>query len=1050
MTDPSFAQAVNSAHRRARVSAGVMRRRLAVVFWIAAFLAFVPSLALASTEQVGTPAAVASPTTSPIASPNDPVVFAAGDIACAESTKHDAATCQDKATAALVAGQPATAVLALGDEQYECGKLSQFTAVFNNSWGAFKGLIWPVPGNHEYNDGGGGNKVCADQPNDASGYYSYFGDRATPLDPGCVQNCRGYYSYDLGSWHLIALNSNCAEVGGCGAGSAQEEWLRADLAAHPSACTLAYFHHPRFSSGSEHGNNEELQAFWSALSEFGADVVLTGHEHSYERFAPLDAAGNPDETFGMREFVVGTGGRSLYGFGGIVPGSEVRNSETYGVLRMGLHDGWYDWSFLPADNSAFSDTGTGACHGAPPSMEPTVAPSPTLSPTATATVLVPTPVITAPPDASSLLFADDFEGGSTPSRWDTVVGLQIESSNEGHILASGGDDLGAFARTPLSPSSSDITVQMKFRVGEQEAGDLGLFRVTTADGEPVVAVRVDADGNLVTVTGTAGQTSTSQTAVTGGIWHELRVIVKTGTRPGTVDVWYDDIEIRGLSSTLEPGTGAIGLLELGDPAAIKGISVAYDDVSVSVPDSAATPVVSPVAAVASVGPDSPAGSAGSNGSIRKMFVTSTAVIVLVLSMLLAAQGFFSLCLMLFTWGRAERLHESGSPSAFESPQLRFTAILPARHEQAVIAQTIRRIWSTNYPKELLEIVVVCERGDTETIAEAMLAIEQIDSDHVRVITFSDGPINKPHGLNVALRDTSHEVVTIFDAEDDVHHDIFQIINTVMLQRGTGIVQAGVQLMDFRSTWFAVHNVLEYFFWFKSRLHFHARAGMVPLGGNTVFIERRLIERVGGWDEACLTEDADIGIRLSTLGEKITITYEAVHATREETPPTLGQFIKQRTRWNQGFIQILRKGIWRRFPRRSQRLLAAYTLAYPFVQAFVGILWIPAITMMVVLKLNVAVAMLSLLPLYALIFQYLTGLVGLWEFTRAYGLRLRARDIVVFTIGFLPYQILLSIGAIRAVYREWRGRTNWEKTAHAGAHREPVPSRDAGEPTITVS
>jgi cellulose synthase/poly-beta-1,6-N-acetylglucosamine synthase-like glycosyltransferase len=1046
MTDLSIAQAVNSKHRSASVSAGVVRRRLTVVLWIAAFIAFMPSFALASTEQVSTPAAVASPAASPTASPNDPIVFAAGDIACAESTKRDATTCQDKATAALLAGQPASAILALGDEQYECGKLSQFTAVFNSSWGTFKDKIWPVPGNHEYNDGGDGNKVCADQPNDASGYYSYFGDRATPLDPGCVQSCRGYYSYDLGSWHLIALNSNCAEVGGCGEGSAQEAWLRADLAAHPTACTLAYWHHPRFSSGSEHGNNEEMQAFWSALSEFGADVVLTGHEHSYERFVPLDAAGKPDETYGMREFVVGTGGKNLYGFGDIVPGSEVRNSETYGVLRLGLHDGWYDWSFLPADNSVFSDAGTGNCHGAPASIEATATPSPMPSPTATATALVPTAVAAAQPDSSSLLFADDFEDGSTPSRWDTVVGLQIEASNDGHILASSGDDLGAFARTPLSPSSSNVTVQLNFRVGEQQAGDFGLFRLATADGKPVVAVRVNADGNLLAVTGTTGQASTSQTPVTGGVWHKLRVLVQTGAGPGSVTIWYDDIELRGISSSLDPGTGAIGLLELGDPAAINGISVAFDDVSVSVPVASATPVTSPVAGVASVGPDSPT---GSTGSMRKTFVTSTAVIVLILSLLLAVQGFFSLCLMLFTWGRTERLHESGSPRVFESPQLSFTAILPARHEQAVIAQTIRRIWSTNYPKELLEIVVVCERGDIETIAEARLAIEQIDSDHVRVITFSDGPINKPHGLNVALRDTSHEVVTIFDAEDDVHHDIFQIINTVMLQRGTGIVQAGVQLMDFRSTWFAVHNVLEYFFWFKSRLHFHARAGMVPLGGNTVFIERRLIERVGGWDEACLTEDADIGIRLSTLGEAITITYDAAHATREETPPTLGQFIKQRTRWNQGFIQILRKGIWRKFPKRSQRLLAAYTLAYPFVQAFVGILWIPAITMMVVLKLNVAVAMLSLLPLYALIFQYFTGLIGLWEFTRAYGLRLRPRDVAIFTIGFLPYQILLSIGAIRAVYREWRGRTNWEKTAHAGAHREPVPSRDAGEPTITV-
>jgi len=198
--------------------------------------------------------------------------------------------------------------------------------------------------------------------------------------------------------------------------------------------------------------------------------------------------------------------------------------------------------------------------------------------------------------------------------------------------------------------------------------------------------------------------------------------------------------------------------------------------------------------------------------------------------------------------------------------------------------------------------------------------------------------------------------------------------------------------------------------------------------------------VGGWDEQCLTEDADIGIRLSTLGERITITYDAAHATREETPPTLSQFIKQRTRWNQGFLQVLRKRVWTRFPKRTQRWLAAYTLTYPFVQSLFGLLWVPALIATFALKLNVAVAMVSLLPLYALAFQFAACLLGLFDFARAYGLKVRLRDLFIFTISFLPYQILLSLGAIRAVYREQRGRTNWEKTAHTGAHRSPAKAR----------
>jgi cellulose synthase/poly-beta-1,6-N-acetylglucosamine synthase-like glycosyltransferase len=419
-----------------------------------------------------------------------------------------------------------------------------------------------------------------------------------------------------------------------------------------------------------------------------------------------------------------------------------------------------------------------------------------------------------------------------------------------------------------------------------------------------------------------------------------------------------------------------------------------------------------------------------------------------LSLLLAAQAAFTLYLMLYTWWRPERLRQAVSPAGYLPPRLRFTALLPARHEQRVIADTIRRVWDADYPRELLEVVVVCEAGDAETIAEAERAIAAIGHPHLKVAVFRDRPINKPHGLNVGLRASTHEVVTIFDAEDDVHPEIFQIANTIMQRDGASILQAGVQLMDARSSWFAVHNVLEYFFWFQSRLHFHASVGMVPLGGNTVFLRRELVERAGGWDERCLTEDADIGIRLSVLGERIAITYDAAHVTREETPPTVGQFVKQRTRWHQGFLQVLRKGDWRRFPERGQRLLAAYTLTHPFTQAFVGLLWPLAVVMILAVKLPVALAMLSFLPLYGLAFQFLAGLLGLAEFGRVYGLRLRARDVAVYSLGFLPYQVLLTIGAVRAVWREATGRTNWEKTAHTGAHRGPAvgaAGRAAGGP-----
>ncbi len=418
-----------------------------------------------------------------------------------------------------------------------------------------------------------------------------------------------------------------------------------------------------------------------------------------------------------------------------------------------------------------------------------------------------------------------------------------------------------------------------------------------------------------------------------------------------------------------------------------------------------------------------------------IYVLIYAAIVLI-SLLLVVQAAFTIGLMLYTWALPERLEESDSPDEYLPPQLSFTAILPARHEEGVIGDTLRRLWETKYPKELLEVVVVCEQGDRGTIEEAGQAVRELGHPGVRVVSFAAGdrPVNKPRGLNVALAETRNEVVTIFDAEDDVHPDIFDVINTTMLEKDASIVQAGVQLMDYDSSWYSLQNVLEYFFYFKSRLHYHARVGMIPLGGNTVFIKRRLLEETDGWDEACLTEDADVGIRLSTLGENIFVTYDAEHATREETPDSIGSFIKQRTRWCQGFFQVFRKGDWRKLPTRSQRWLAAYTLSYPYVQAFVGALWIPAVVMIIYLNVPVWIAILSLLPLYAIGFQFLVNLVGLFDFTRSYGKRVKVMDLVRFTLGFLPYQLLLSVSALRAVIREARGATNWEKTAHSGSHR----------------
>ena len=267
---------------------------------------------------------------------DDPVIVGAGDIASCSSTG-------DEATATLLDNIAGT-VITLGDNAYSNGTATEYTNCYGPSWGRHLARTRPSPGNHEYNT------------LNATGYYGYFGSAAG--DP-----TKGYYSYDLGAWHIIVLNSNssCTTIG-CAAGSAQDTWLRADLAAHSNVCTLAYWHHPRFNSGASHGNNTAVANFWDALYLYGADVILNGHEHVYERFAPQTPAAVADPTTGIRQFTVGTGGVSHYTFGTIQPNSEVRNATAYGVLKLTLHATSYDWQFVPVAGATFTDSGTGSCH----------------------------------------------------------------------------------------------------------------------------------------------------------------------------------------------------------------------------------------------------------------------------------------------------------------------------------------------------------------------------------------------------------------------------------------------------------------------------------------------------------------------------------------------------------------------------------------------------------------------------------------------------------------------------------------------------------------
>jgi hypothetical protein len=304
-----------------------------------------------------------------LAAPIDPVIAAAGDIACGGDHNVSVTQCQEMKTSDLLVQMNPAAVLPLGDTQYDVGAYEYYLTGrgpgtgtgYDPTWGRVKSITRPAVGNHEYSTP------------EAAGYFDYFNGVGNVSGPAGDRD-KGYYSFDVGSWHLIALNSNCARAGGCGPGLPQEQWLRQDLATSQRSCTLAYMHEPLWSSSSSTtADNPNVQPLVQALYDHGAELLLVGHAHNYERFAPQTPTGQLDESRGVRQIIVGTGGRSLNAFGTTEPNSQVRDSTTYGVLKVTLRARSYEWEFLPIAGGAFKDSGSNACHGqAPDRVPPTV------------------------------------------------------------------------------------------------------------------------------------------------------------------------------------------------------------------------------------------------------------------------------------------------------------------------------------------------------------------------------------------------------------------------------------------------------------------------------------------------------------------------------------------------------------------------------------------------------------------------------------------------------------------------------------------------------
>lgn len=401
----------------------------------------------------------------------DPVIVAAGDAVCGTGTPVGT-PCQHAAVATLITSLAPNAVLLLGDNQYENGTLADYNTYYNATWGAFKNITYPAPGNHEYNTAG------------AKGYYDYFNGVGVQVGRA-GDRAKGYYSYNMGAWHIVALNSNCSAIGGCGAGSAQEQWLRADLAANSTVCTLAYWHHPRFSSGG-HGNDASTQPLWQALYDMGADVVLNGHDHDFERFAPQTPAGVLDEARGVREFVVGTGGKEQEPFAVIRANSQLRASTSFGVLQLALRPTAYEWQFRPIAGNPPVDAGSAQC-------SPIVTPPP--PPTQT--------TLTIAPSADSYVFKDKANGNY---------------GNATTLLVDGSPAARTFFKFAVTGIGTKQVVSAKLRVYAVDPSDAGgnLHRVPTTTWSETSIKWNNAPAYNAAILGSIG-------AVVSGSWYEIDV-----------------------------------------------------------------------------------------------------------------------------------------------------------------------------------------------------------------------------------------------------------------------------------------------------------------------------------------------------------------------------------------------------------------------------------------------------------------------------------------------------------------------------------------------
>lgn len=396
-----------------------------------------------------------------------------------------------------------------------------------------------------------------------------------------------------------------------------------------------------------------------------------------------------------------------------------------------------------------------------------------------------------------------------------------------------------------------------------------------------------------------------------------------------------------------------------------------------------------------------------------------------------------------------QMHAWSSPRSFRSvgfevpvrARYSFSLIVPCREEtEPVMRATVQRLLAQDHPD--MEVILSVGHDDAKPMTDGLSTVEIAQAlarrwpTRVKVSINHDAVKNKPRQLNSTLLDCTKEIVGIIDAESLTQPGLLRHVDATFQGTGADVVQGAVHLMNYRDSWFSLRNCMEYRIWFRSRLHGHALSGFIPLGGNTVFMKRALLEEVGGWDGDCLAEDCEIGVRLSCLGKKIVVGYDSRLATQEETPERIPQLIKQRTRWALGFMQVLAKGEWKKLPTRSQRFHAWWTLVQQHAVAFSGIALPLAVLTGFLVDVPPLVVLITFLPLAPTLTMLGFEMLILREWSREMHLDVRPRDYLRLVLSLPFYQLLLAVAVLRAAWKYFTGDFAWEKTAHAGSHITP--------------